>query len=415
MFERLPAPFGLVRFGVAPDHAKIRNVIRTYEQTAADERFSFFGNVAVGSDLSLDELRAHYDAVILAFGAATDRKLHIPGEDHARSYTATSFCAWYNGHPDYRDCRFDLSEEVACVIGQGNVAMDVARILVTPADVLARTDMAAHAVETLAQSKVREVRVVGRRGPVQAKFTPKEIGELGKIEGCDLIVDPADLVLSPADEKELELPENKANRRNFEILTEFAERGETGAPRRIVLDFLLSPAEVLGGDGVERVVFEKNELSGEPGGQRATGTGEMVTRECGLFFRSVGYKGVALEGAPFDEKRGVVPNAAGRVAEAPGLYCTGWIKRGPSGLIGTNKADSQETVATLLGDAGGLTPAPNRDNEAVGALLKGRGVRYITFEDWKKIDEAEMERGKASGKPRENFTSVDEMLAVVDR
>lgn len=415
MFERLPVPYGLVRFGVAPDHAKIRSVIKTYEKTADDERFSFFGNVAVGEDVSIDELRAYFDAVVLAFGAATDRKLNIPGEDLPRSYTATSFCAWYNGHPDYRDCRFDLSQEVAVVIGQGNVAMDVARILALPADELAKTDMAAHAVQTLAESKIKEIHVVGRRGPVQAKFTPKEIGELGKIDGCDLIVDPADLVLDPTNQAELDLPENKPNRRNFEILQEFAERGATGAPRKIVVDFFKSPVEIQGDQGVERVVLERNELSGEPGAQRASGTGETETVDCGVFFRSVGYRGMAMPGVPFDEQRAVIPNENGRVDDASGLYCTGWIKRGPSGLIGTNKADSQETVAALLEDLDQLAPATHRDNADLADLLRSRDVRFVTFEDWKKIDEAEIEAGRATGKPRENFTTVEEMLSVIGR
>ncbi len=414
MLEKLPVPYGLVRFGVAPDHSKIRNVINIYEKVAADGQFSYWGNVTVGNDITTEELREHFDALIFAFGAATDRRLGIPGEELQRSYTATSFCAWYNGHPDFRDLDFDLSHEVAVVIGQGNVAMDVARILAMPADRLATTDMAGHAIEILRQSQVREVHIVGRRGPAQAKFTPKEIGELGEIDDCDVIIDPQDLALSEADQAELEMPENKAHARNYQIMKEYAQRGDTGAQRKIVLRFLLSPVELCGKDAVEQVVFQQNQLVGEPGHQRAEGTGDTVTMDCSLFFRSVGYRGVRLPGVPFDDKRSVIPNDHGRVKGADGMYCTGWIKRGASGLIGTNKADSQETVTQLLADVGDLTPATQREDQQLADRLAERGVRVVNFADWKKIDDAEIARGQALGKPRENFTTVQEMLAVLD-
>ncbi len=414
MFEKLPTPFGLVRFGVAPDHAKIRNVTKIYEKTAAQGDFSFWGNVAIGQHVSVEELREYFDAVIFAFGAATDRKLGIPGEDLLRSYTATSFCAWYNGHPDFQDLQFDLSHEVAVVIGQGNVAMDVTRILALSADVLAKTDMASPAVEALRQSNVKEIHVIGRRGPVQAKFTPKEIGELGEIEGCDVIIDPHFLELTDTDQAELELPENKTNARNFEIMKELAARGDTGAKRRIVFQFYRSPVEILGDDGVEGVVLQKNQMVGEPGAQRAEGTGETYEFPCGVFFRSVGYRGVKLPGVPFDDKRSTIPNVHGRVKGADGMYCTGWIKRGATGLIGTNKADSNETVAQLLDDLDQLTPAPQRDHKALEKLIASRAGRLVTFDDWKKIDAAEIARGKALGKPRDNFTTVDQMLAALD-
>jgi len=414
IIEKLPTPYGLVRFGVAPDHSKIRNVINVYEKVAASGEFSYWGNVEVGQDVTVEELHEHFDALIFAFGAASDRKLGIPGEDLARSYTATSFCAWYNGHPEFRDCAFDLSHETAVVIGQGNVAMDVTRILALPAEDLETTDMASHAVDTLRQSKVREIHVVGRRGPVQAKFTPKEISELGEIRDCDVIIDPKDLELSETDQAELELPDRKSNRRNMEILREFAERPTGNASRRIVLRFMLSPVELRGDGAVGEAVFQQNQLVGEPGHQQAEGTGQTLTMDCQIFFRSVGYRGVRLPGVPFDDKRSVIPNDHGRVKGAQAMYCTGWIKRGASGLIGTNKADSQETVDQLLADVPQLAPASQRDDEAFRQRLAERGVRAISFDDWKKIDEAEVERGKAKGKPRENFTTVDKMLAVLD-
>ena len=411
MFERLPTPFGLVRFGVAPDHAKIRNVIKVYAKTAQHPNYRFWGNITIGSDITMDELRAEFDAVILAFGAQTDRKLNIPGVDLPRSYTATEFCAWYNSHPDYRDREFDLSHPVAMVMGQGNVAMDVARVLAKTSEQLSTTDMASHAVDALADSQVREVHVVGRRGPAQAAFTPKEIKELGEIEGCDIIVNPDDLRINENCAIELELPGNEANKRNMEILREFADRKPTGAPRKIIIHFFKSPIKLRGNGGVEQVVLERNKLVGEPGARKARGTGETETLDCQVFFRSIGYHGVPIEGTPFDEGKGVVPNESGRVE--PGLYAVGWIKRGPSGLIGTNKKDSEESVDKLFDDLKRLEPKA-RDDSGLRAILKQRGVRPVSYEDWLKIDAAEVERGQAKGKPRDNFTRIDEMIAVLD-
>lgn len=411
MFERLPAPFGLVRFGVAPDHAKIRNVIKTYEKTAAREGYHFWGNVTIGRDLRVDELHDWFDAIIYAFGAQTDRKLDIPGIELERSYTATAFCAWYNGHPDYRDCVFDLSQEVAVVIGQGNVAMDVVRILARPADELRCTDIATHAVDQLAESKVRVIHCIGRRGPAQAAFTPKEIHELGEITDCDIIVDPADLVLNEASEQELTMPEKSGNQRNMETLREFAQREPAGASRRIVLRFFRSPTKIEGDGVVDRVTLETNQLSGEAGAQKARGTGETETLDCGVFFRSVGYHGEPIEGVPFDIDRGVIPNDRGRVAI--GDYAVGWIKRGPSGLIGTNKKGAEVSVQQLLEDIPQMPAAPKRDDQEFAAMLRERGVRAITYSDWKIIDAAEIERGVRFGKPRDNFVTVDEMLAAL--
>ena len=412
MFERFPTPYGLVRFGVAPDHAKIRNVIKVYEKTAAHGEFSYWGNVTVGRDVSVDELRRHFDAVIFAFGSETDRRLGIPGEDLPRSYTATAFCAWYNGHPDYHDCTFDLSQEVAVVIGQGNVAMDVSRVLAKSAEDLRNTDMASHAVEALAESRVRDIYVIGRRGPAQAAFTPKEIAELGEIDGCDVFVDPKDLDLNEASRKELELPDAAANQRNMQVLCEFAARKPRGAPKRLFIRFFQSPVEVRGDGGVQAIALQKNELFGEPGNQKARGTGETEVLPCGLVFRSIGYRGVAIPGIPFDEKRCIIPNDRGRVE--PGLYVVGWIKRGPSGLIGTNKKDSEESVERLLEEVATLRLAADPHNASLKKVLAERGVRLVTFSDWRKIDAAEIERGRLQGKPRDNFTSVAQMLATLN-
>ncbi len=420
MFDRLPAPFGLVRYGVAPDHQKIKNVIKVYEKTMAREEVSFYGNVGVGEDISVDELRKFYDAVLFTCGAATDRRLGIEGEDLEGSYTATEFVAWYNGHPDYRDRTFDLSHEVAVVIGQGNVAMDVCRILCKTVDELSKTDIARHALEALAESKIKEVHMIGRRGPAQAAFTPVEIREFGELSDCVPVFDkPDDLNISEVSQTELEDPKNAPKKKNYEILCSFRERDAGSAAKKFVIHFLQSPtALIAGGDGkLAQLELERNELSGEPGKQKARGTGEKSVMPCGIFFRSVGYRGVPIAGVPFHEQWGIFPNEGGRIQDGdkvvPGLYTAGWIKRGPSGVIGTNKPDAEETVKHLLEDIGSLTPCETPDTAAMEAALAAKNVKIVRFDDWKKIDAAEIANGESAGKIREKFVSVDQMLAVL--
>ncbi len=417
MFERLPAPYGLVRYGVAPDHPKIKNVIKIYEKIAEKPGFSFLGNVSVGKDVTIGELKGFYDVVLLTYGAASDRKLGIPGEDLPGSYTATEFVAWYNGHPDYRDRKFDLSGKVAIVVGQGNVAADVCRILCKTVDELKNSDITSYALEALAQSKIQEVYMVGRRGPAQAAFTPIEIREFGELADCHPVVDPADLELNPASRTELETAKELTHKKNIEILQKFAALGASAKKRKFFVRFLRSPVEIKGNGRVERIVFEKNRLEGEPGRQKARGTGEKEEMACGLLFRSVGYHGVPTPGVPFDERSGVIPNQQGRVTESgkvvPGLYVSGWIKRGPTGVIGTNKADSDETVRHIFEDIAQLKPCARRDTNSLLESLKKKGVRAVSFPDWKRIDAAEITRGKAVDKPREKFTSAAEMLAVL--
>ncbi|MFQ5511909.1 MAG: FAD-dependent oxidoreductase [Candidatus Krumholzibacteriia bacterium] len=416
MYDRLPAPFGLVRYGVAPDHENIKKVIKVYERTAAHAGYAFFGNVRVGEDVTVEELRVHYDAIIFACGAATDRRLGIDGEDLTGSYTATEFVAWYNGHPEYADRSFDLSHEVAVVIGQGNVAVDVARILCKTTDELKHTDIAAHALDALAKSAIREVHLVGRRGPVQAAFTPSEIKEFGSLADCDPVLTPADLELNPESQAELDNPRGGQARKNYEILREFAERPAPRKSRRLVVHFLESPVAIVGEERVERIVLEKNRLHGPSGGQKAAGTGVRSELACGAFFRSVGYRGIPMPGVPFDEKRGIFPNSDGRITDngqtIGGLYTTGWIKRGPSGVIGTNKPDGIETVKSLLADLGELVPCAKPDRGAVLSLLAGKDVNVVGYGDWQRIDAAEIERGRARGKPREKFVTIDAMIAA---
>jgi ferredoxin/flavodoxin---NADP+ reductase len=417
MFERLAAPFGLVRSGVAPDHPKLKQAIQVYEQIASSPGFSFFGNVTVGRDISVSELQSRYHALLLACGAQTDRALDVPGEHLPGSHAATEFVGWYNGHPDYRDVGFDLSRDTAVVIGQGNVAMDVCRILGKTADELRHTDIAAHALEVLAESKVRDIYLVGRRGPAQVKFTHSELRELGELADCDPVIDPRDLVLNRASQQELADRSNRAAMKSYEVLREFAARPAPTRRRRCHIVFLKSPLELVGADRLQRVLLMRNRLTGEPGHQIAEPTGEIEQIPCGLLFRSVGYRGVAIGGVPFDNRRGVIPNRDGRVVDGStisrGLYVAGWIKRGPSGIIGTNREDSVLTVNAIFADLRSLDASPKHATDRVGVLLQHRGVRVVSYADWQTICAAEVERGKAAGKPREKFTRLEEMLDAV--
>ena len=422
LFDRLPTPFGLVRGGVAPDHPKIKSVIRVYEKTAAREGFRFFGNVKVGHDLEVEDLERLYHAIVYTVGCETDRTLDIPGEELPGSHAATAFVGWYNAHPDYCEEEFDLSVERAVVIGNGNVAMDVARMLALTEAELRATDTADHAIEVMARSGVREIVVLGRRGPAQAAFTNPEIKELGEMRDADIVVDPAEVDLDPASSAWIESDEaDKTSRVNVEILREFSQRPPEGKRRRIVLRFLASPIEILGGGKVEKMVVGRNELVDMDGTLRARDTGEREELECGLVLRSVGYTGVPIEGVPFDGRRGTILNDGGRVTETdggeqvPGLYAVGWIKRGPSGVIGTNKKDAQETIAHLLEDttAGRLLGPESPEPSAVEDLLSERGVRYVSFEDWQAIDAAEVGRGEPHGRPRVKFVRIEEMLETL--
>ena len=421
MFERLPAPFGLVRFGVAPDHQKIKSVTRSFDKVARRPGFRFFGNVDVGTQVTLDDLRRHYHAVCFATGAQTDRRLGIPGEDLARSHPATEFVAWYNGHPDYRDRTFDLSVRRVAVIGVGNVAVDVARILSrTPAE-LARTDIAAYAEAALVGSGIREVYLIGRRGPVQAAFTTPEVRELGELEGADVVVPPDDVVLDPLSQAALAAADDRALEKKVEILQEFSTRRRSGKARTLTLRFLVSPVELLADDagGVRALRLVRNRLEDDgKGGARAVPTGQTEELPVDLVFRSVGYRGTPIPGLPFDERSGTVPHDRGRVmaggAPLPGVYVSGWIKRGPSGVIGTNKPDAAETVEMMLADAaGGALPIPpEADAAAVEPMVRSRQPRVVVYDDWAKIDAAELARGAACGRPRVKCTTVEEYLAA---
>ena len=419
MLERLPVPYGLVRSGVAPDHPKLKQAIQVYAKIAESPNFTLLANVTVGTDISVEQLQQTHHAVIFANGAETDRRLGVAGEDLQGSYTATEFVGWYNGHPDYRECEFDLSSEKAVIIGQGNVAADVARILAKSVDELRHTDIAEHALDALAESQVKEIYVVGRRGPAQVKFTPKELREFENLEICQSIVDPAELALNPASESELEDKGNSGQKKIYQQLQKLSSMETRDTSRSCHFTFLKSPAELKGDGKLQSVVFEKNKLSGDALQQSARGTGEFEEMETSLLFRSIGYRGVALPGAPFDDKKGLIPNIDGRVTEngaaLEGLYVTGWIKRGPTGIIGTNRADSVATIASLMEDLDSLEkPEKPGGADGVCQLLESRDVRYVSFDDWKLIDQSEINRGQPRGKPREKYTYIDEMLSLLD-
>ncbi len=411
MIDRLPTPWGLVRLGVAPDHENIKAVSRAFERTAARPGFRFFGNVEVGRDLSHAELVEAYDAVVYSVGAQTDRRLGIPGEDLPGSWPATAFVAWYNGHPDFQELEFDLSHERAVVIGNGNVAVDCVRMLALTAGELATTDTTDEAIDAIAGSAVKEIVMLGRRGPVQAAFTPPEVKELGELAGADVIVDPADLELDEASERELAADQQRAGR-NLELLREYAQRTPEGKPRRLVLRFLSSPVAIVGGERVEGIEVVRNELVEENGRIVARPTGETEVIPCGLVLRSVGYKGVPLPGVPFDERRGTMPNEVGRVQGAERTYCAGWIKRGPSGVIGTNKKDATETIEALLADgrAGRLTRASN--GLLLEDVLTERGADFVEYAGWQAIDVAERSAGEPLGRPRVKLHTWDTLLHV---
>ncbi|WP_027941858.1 FAD-dependent oxidoreductase [Amycolatopsis taiwanensis] len=410
MYERLPTPWGLVRSGVAPDHPKIKSVSSAYARIAAHESFRFFGNVDVGGDVTREELTSRYDAVIYAVGTEGERKLGIPGEDLPGSVAAADFVRWYNGHPDFSHLSYDLSCERAVVIGNGNVALDVARILCSPVDRLARTDIADHALEALRHSEIREVMVVGRRGAAQASFTTPELRELPEFTESGVDVHPGEVAETPGEDG---LP--RVVQRNLKVLREYAASAPEPGRRHITLRFQRSPVELRGAGRVEQLVLGRNELlTGDDGRVSARDTGEREVVETGLVLRAVGYRGMPLPGLPFDERRAIIPNEQGKVAGGEREYVVGWIKRGPTGIIGTNKKDAAETVRRLLTDldSGELRRHGGDDPAAIEKWLAERQPGLVTEQGWQLIDAAERAAGEPHGRPRVKLCSHDELLRI---
>jgi ferredoxin--NADP+ reductase len=422
LLERLPTPWGLLRAGVAPDHQEIKRLEDTFDRQTLRRGCRFLGNVDVGVDVSHSELMGHYTAVVYATGAQTDKSLGIPGEDLSGSWAATEFVAWYNGHPDYRELKFDLSARRAVVIGNGNVAADVTRMLTLSGRELERTDIADHALAALRESRIEEVIVLGRRGPAQAAFTSAELRELGHLDGVDIKVYPDEVELDPLSRRWLTEEGTFTARKNVQLLREFAARTECDARRRIELRFLRSPVEIRGAGRVEAIDLRRNEIvRTDDGWLTARAADEDVeTIECGLVLRSVGYQAVPLPAVPFDERHFVLPNNGGQVLAPdgeplPGVYAVGWIKRGPTGILGTNKRDAEETVSHLVADlrSGALPQPANPSREQIDALLAERKPDLVTVEGWRAIDRNEREHGRNEQRPRVKLASREELLAAV--
>lgn len=421
MLERLPTPYGLVRGGVAPDHEKIKSVTKIFERAAGHPRFRFFGNVEFGKDIQRLDLLQRYHAVIYAFGSRTDRHLNIIGETLQGSHAATEFVGWYNGHPDYRHHQFDLTSKRVAIIGMGNVAIDCARILCQDPENLAKTDIAQHALEALRQSEVEEVFLIGRRGPVQAAFTPAEVRELLHLPKVDAVMRASDLELDEHSKEEL----SKASRNtklNLEILQQIHDQGDRGNPRKLHLCFLISPTKIEGSERVKGLELVHNEIVKEGGVLRAKATDEVMHLNVDMVFRSIGYMGEAIPGLPFDDRRGTLPNDQGQLLDGVGgkllnqEYTAGWIKRGPSGVIGTNKQDATETVSSLKKNwQTSPTPQPKLVQHDLLDLLKEKKSQFVSFEDWKKLDKFEVELGQQNGKSRHKICEVPEMLDLIRR
>ena len=414
VIDRLPVPFGLVRYGVAPDHLSIRSVRDTLNKTLDKPGVRFLGNVTVGRDVSVADLHSCYDAVIFSYGASRDRMLGIPGEELAGSVAATDLVEWYCGHPDADRATFEAllpTTTAAVVVGVGNVAVDVTRVLAKTVPELDHTDMPQYVFDTLTKSQITDIHVLGRRGPAQAAFTTKELRELGELVDADVIVSADALVLDAASQAAAEA--DRAVMRNVDVMREWSEREPAGKARRIHLHFFARPHELLGTHRVEKVVVERTALTPEGG---AAGTGEFFEIEANLVVRSVGYRGTAVEGVPFDSGRNVIPHADGRVQDESGTvageYVAGWIKRGPTGIIGTNKKDAAATVASLLADAAsGALPEPATVG-GIDALLAERGIDVVTTEGWRAIDSAERALGATRGRDRTTIHDRADLIAA---
>ncbi|GAB5487534.1 MAG: FAD-dependent oxidoreductase [Parasphingorhabdus sp.] len=421
MFDRLPTPWGLVRAGVAPDHAKTKSVTKLFQWCSARPQFSYFLNVEVGKDISHEELLSHYHAVIYAYGASSSRALGVAGEALSGSHAASEFVAWYNGHPDYAQHRFDLSGKRAVIVGNGNVALDIARILVKPVEELRTTDIADHAISALSKSNIQEVVILGRRGIADAACTSPELLALGDLKGVDVVIADEDIsaARSFAAEKAgspSRLNEFKSSLK-LKIATEFSQRERVPGNKSIALKFLSSPKELNGDNKVEKVLVARNRLEQqENGSTKAIVTSETESLETGLVLSSIGYVGQPITGVPFDINNGIIPNCEGRAIHegepAFGTYCAGWIKRGPSGVIGTNKHCARETVRTIIADfekAKLVNPGPR---EQLVKLLSDRNLARVDYDAWRRLDAHECELGHIQNRPRVKITSVEEMFAI---
>ncbi len=404
VIDRLPTPFGLIRAGVAPDHQKTKNVSRAYEKTALNDSVAYFGNVDVGKDVGIEDLKGLYDAVVLAIGSSYDRKLGVPGEDKKGVFGSADFVGWYNGHPDFRDLEPDLNTKAVVVIGNGNVAIDCARVLVKTPDEMSTTDIATHAADAIHAAPLEDVYMVGRRGPVEAKFTNVELREMGELQECTPIIDAAKIPGEVPAEEEMSDRDRRLKDKNLGTLRSFVDAEPAGRKRRVHFQFYASPVEILGEDMVKGIRLEKTEVRDG----RAVGTGETYDIPCGIVIPAIGYQGQPLDGVPFDERNGVIQNDEGRVSE--GVYAVGWIRRGPTGVIGTNKHDGDAASRQIQEDC---TDGGKAGRAGLKDLLTEKSVRWVDYSDWQKIDEAEKSTA-SEGAPRRKLTRIPEMLAALD-
>lgn len=424
MYDKLPTPFGLVRSGVAPDHQKIKTVTKVYDKIAANPRFNFYGLIEYGKDITLDDLKGHYHQVLFATGAQTDRRMNIPGEDLGRSHTATEFVAWYNGHPEFADLDFDLSVKKIAIIGMGNVAVDVARILCRSGEELSKTDIADYAYEKLVNSNVKEVYMIGRRGPAQAAFTNPELKELGNLEIADCLIPKAEAELDDLTSRYLKDNPERSVEKKVEMISQYSNHTKT-KEKTLTIRFLLSPTEIISDDNgnVKAIKLVKNSLSrSDDGSLRPKATDDFEIIDVDMVFRSIGYHGIPLPEIPFKESWGIIPNKDGRITDISeentltGLYCTGWIKRGPTGVIGTNKTDSAETVALMIEDINSnrIFNPENPSSDKISTLIKERNPEYIDYEDWLQIDKEEIAKGQKEGRPRVKFTNIEDIKKLLN-
>ncbi|CAG8690159.1 6180_t:CDS:2 [Cetraspora pellucida] len=436
MYEALPIPFGLVRYGVAPDHPEVKNVQNRFDEVARDSRFTFIGNVKFSKELHIADLKSHYDAIVLSYGASQDKPLNIKNEHDSicNVFSARAFVGWYNGLPQHRDLRPDLTySDSAIIIGQGNVALDIARILLTDVDELSKTDITEYALECLRKSRIRNVMLIGRRGPLQVSFTAKELREMMHLPNTRFLTD-TELVKTELSANAELISQNRPLKRLMQILE--SGTSNTIGEKSWSLKFLRSPAEFITRDTsdpsrakfIKAVKFHVNKLEGPPDNRIAVSTGIMEEIETSLVFKSVGYKSTPVEGVPFDEQKGLVPNVKGKVLdkngnELPGFYVSGWLKRGPQGVISTTMYDAFETAEIIVSDIQQNKPMlsdttdnyPKRGAEAIIPMLHERGIRTVSYDDWKKIEEKEFEVGRQKHKPREKYSRIEDVLGILDK
>ncbi len=418
LFEYLPIPYGLIRYGIAPDHPRTKSVINKFNMLGESNKFRFIGNINIGTDISYNELQSFYDVIVFSYGAGIPKKLGIPNEGLNGVHTAIKFVRWYNGHPDFVDAEFALNHENAAIIGNGNVALDAARILAKNVDELRDTDIAQHALDALATSAIKNIHIIGRRGPLQTSFSFKDLKELSELSGCTMVINPKDLELNQACQEELENTQSTYKKFNYRLFENASKNSISKSGRNIIFHFLKSPIMCHGHDRIDKVILEKNVLDGLSESQHAIGTGDKEELKCGILFSSIGYRGSKIANVPFDERRGVIANIDGRVVDDGktlyGVYAIGWIQRGSNGLLGTNKRDSTRFVKCLLDDLEKINPCKQPNNDGIFDLINRRGVKTTRFSDWLTIDRIEIERGVEKNKPREKLVNLTDIFNCID-